>query len=333
MSWLRAIALIVLFPAVACAGSALDSLPAPPVPGRMIDLGGYRLHLWCTGSGSPTVVIVPGAGEFSFDWALVQPEVARFTRVCTCDRGGEAWSDLGPAPRTKTQEAFDLRRALSTAGERGPYVMVGHSAGGEVVRLFEIDGPRDVAGMVLVDSSTPEALTNLNGKVGTTLSFSRGRPIPAPRESLVADDRLTDVGISRIHAALASWDVTLDPPFDKLPPEQQRWHLWASSQSKHFISMSTEYLGEEAERIQAQNVAPLPLASLPLQVLCRDTTVEKGHTPGHAALQERIAHLSRRGEFQIAAGSGHHMHLDRPDVVIGAIRKVVDEVRKDGGKK
>src|SRR5262245_24741364 len=244
MSWSRAIAIVTLLPAVAWAGSPLDSLPAPPVPGRLVDLGGYRLHLWCTGSGAPTVVVVPGAGEFSCDWALVQPQVAKFTRVCTADRGGEAWSDLGPGPRTKTQEAFDLRRTLTAAGERGPYVMVGHSAGGDVVRLFGIDNPKDLAGMVLVDSSTPEALTNLNGKVGTTLSFSRGRPIPALRESLAADDRLTDVGISRIHAALANWEVGIDPPFDKLPAEQQRWHLWASSQSKHFISMSSEYIGE-----------------------------------------------------------------------------------------
>ena len=330
MRWFRALALLVTLAGPSFAGSPIDSLPAPPVLGSMVELGGFRLHLWCAGRGGPTVVVVPGAGEFSFDWTLVQPHVAKFARICICDRGGAAWSDLGPEPRTKTQEAFNLRRALRAAHEPGPYVLVGHSAGGDVVRLLAADHPREVAGMVLVESATPEELTNLNGKVGTTLSFSRGRPIPAPRESVNADDQLTEVGVSRIREALAQqgFEATIEPPFDKLPAEQQRWHLWASSQSKHFVSMTSDYIGEEAVRIQTENAKPRPLGDLPLVVLCRDTTVDKGHTPGHALLQERMAHLSSRGEFQMVARSGHHVHLDRPDAVIEAIRKVVGEARK-----
>jgi len=328
--WLRALLVLMTLPGAGLAASPPDSLPTPLAPGRMVELGGFRLHLWCTGEGGPTVVVVPGAGEFSFDWALVQPDVAKFARICICDRGGEAWSDLGPAPRTKTQEALNLRRVLIAAHEPGPYVLVGHSAGGDVVRLFAADHPSDVAGMVLVDSSTPEGLTNLNGKVGTTLSFSRGRVIPAPRESVNADDRLTELGMSRIREALArqGFQPTIDSPFDKLPTEQQRWHLWASSQPQHFVSMTADWIGEEAERIQAENMKPRSLGDVPLVVLCRDTTYEKGHTPGHAVMQERIAHLSRRGEFRMVAKSGHHIHLDRPDAVIEAIRKVVGEARE-----
>lgn len=327
--WMRALVLLAALPGAALAAGPIDSLPAPPAPGRLIELGGFRLHLWCMGRGGPTVVIVPGAGEFSFDWALVQPQVATFARVCARDRGGEAWNDLGPAPRTKMQEAFNLRSALRAAGEPGPFVLVGHSAGGDVVRLFAADHPQDVAGMALVDSGTPEGMTNLNGRVGTTLSFSRGRPIPAPRESVSADDPLNEVGVMRIHAALAGrYRATIDPPFDKLPAEQRQWHLWASSQSKHFVAMSAEFIGEKAERIRAENLKPLPLGSIPLVVLCRDTTYEPAHTPGHALMQERIAHLSRRGEFRTAVRSGHHVHLDRPDAVIEAIRTAVSKARE-----
>lgn len=331
MTRFRAFLILLAWSGVAFAATPADPVPAPAAPGTMVELGGFRLHVWCAGHRGPTVVIVPGAGEFSFDWVLVQPAIAKFARVCICDRGGEAWSDLGPAPRTKTQEALNLRRALLALHERGPYIMVGHSAGGEVVRLFAAEFPREVAGMVLIDSATPEALANMNGKVGTLLSFSHGRPIPAPRESLRADDRLTPAGVARIREALAQqgFEPSVDPPFDKLPAEQQRWHLWASSQPKHFISMDSEFLGEEAERIQAQNLIPFSLGNIPLVVLCRDTTVEKGHTPGHAMMQARIAQLSRRGEYRMVAGAGHHIHIDRPAAVIAAIRNVVEEVRRE----
>src|SRR5579862_1136334 len=99
----------------------------PPAPGKLVDLGGYRLHLWCTGAGSPTVILSAGSGDYSVDWALVQPRVAQFARVCSYDRSGDAWSDAGPAPNTMRQEASDLRRALEKSGERGPFILVGHS--------------------------------------------------------------------------------------------------------------------------------------------------------------------------------------------------------------
>src|SRR5437764_7125417 len=127
-----------------------DSAPPPPPPGKLIDLGGYKLHLNCTGNGSPTVVLSAGAGDFSSDWALVQSKVAAFTRVCSYDRSGAAWSDLGPKPRTVYQEIFDLERLLRTAGERGPYVVVGQSIGGMVVRIFTEKYRSEIAAVVLV---------------------------------------------------------------------------------------------------------------------------------------------------------------------------------------
>jgi pimeloyl-ACP methyl ester carboxylesterase len=265
---------------------------------------------------------------------LVQPAVAKVTRVCSCDRGGEAWSDLGPKPRTKAQEAFNLRRALHAAGEVGPFVLVGHSMGGDVVRMYAMDHPTEVAGMVLVDAGTPDAMTNLNGHVGTTRSFSHGRAIPAPRESLAADDSLTQLGISRIQEATRSLVPSIGPPFDKLPAEQQRWRLWALGQPKHFIAHDGDYIGEEAERIYAENHRSLsPLADLPLVVLCRDTTVDKSHDPLHVTHQREMARLSRRGEFRIVAGAGHHIHLDRPKAVVDGILQVVKEARESAGAK
>ncbi|MFN8638423.1 MAG: alpha/beta fold hydrolase [Dehalococcoidia bacterium] len=130
---------------------AADALAYPP-PGHLIDVGGYRLHLVCTGSGSPTVVIDAGLGDWSTGWALVQPEVAKTTRVCAYDRAGSGWSDRGPQPRVASTFSRELHTLLVNAGEPGPYVMVGHSMGGLTTRLFARDYATDVRGLVLIES-------------------------------------------------------------------------------------------------------------------------------------------------------------------------------------
>ena len=102
----------------------------PEPPGKLVDIGGRRLHVYCTGKGGTTVILEAGAGSFSTDWALVQPEIAKTTRVCSYDRAGYGWSDPGPEWDSTTQVASDLQTALSKAGEHSPYLLVGHSMGG-----------------------------------------------------------------------------------------------------------------------------------------------------------------------------------------------------------
>ena len=99
-------------------------------PGSLVDIGGRKLHLYCTGRGDPTVILMAGGGAFSIDWALVQPKVAQHTRVCSCDRAGLAWSDPGPADETVEQTISDLHLVLKNGGEKGPYLLVGASVGG-----------------------------------------------------------------------------------------------------------------------------------------------------------------------------------------------------------
>ena len=115
----RSVAVLLLAFAYFAAAQVVDPLPPPP-PGRLIDIGGRKLHLYCTGKGSPTVILETGAGSFSIDWALVQPEVAQTTRMCSYDRAGYAWSDPGPEWDSVTQVANDLETALSKAGEHPP---------------------------------------------------------------------------------------------------------------------------------------------------------------------------------------------------------------------
>src|SRR2546423_5557714 len=129
-----------------------DATDAPAPPGVLVNIGGQRLHVYCTGLGNPTVLLESGAGDVSAIWALVQPSVSKFTRVCSYDRAGYAWSDPGSTPRTFAQLATELHTALDSLGITAPFVLVGQSYGGFVVRGLAQRYSRDVAGMVLVDA-------------------------------------------------------------------------------------------------------------------------------------------------------------------------------------
>ena len=150
------LALVCLLPIVSLA-QKVGTDQNPPTPlGKLVDVGGYRVHLYCSGTGSPTVVIV-GAG-YSFDWGLVQPEVAKFTQVCSYDHSGIGWSDDGPKDSCALRVS-EVHTALKNAGIKGPYVLVGHSLGALVARLYAGRYPDEVAGMVFVDHAVHLGVT------------------------------------------------------------------------------------------------------------------------------------------------------------------------------
>ena len=148
------------------------STPSPtaaagPMPGKLVDVGGYRLHLNCTGTGSPTVVLLNGLGETSPLWARVQPAVTTTSRVCTYDRAGQGWSEDSANPADATNAANELHKLLTAAGETGPFVLAGHSSGGIHALTYTHLYPNDVAGVVLLDSASPrqvELVKTFNGE-------------------------------------------------------------------------------------------------------------------------------------------------------------------------
>ena len=316
------------------ANLSAQSDSAPPAPGKLVDLGGYKLHLNCTGNGSPTVVLSAGAGDFSTDWALVQPKVAAFTRVCSYDRSGAAWSDLGPKPRTVDQEVFDLERLLRAAGEHGPYIVVGQSLGGMVARLFAEKYPRATTGVVLVDSYSEDAQLGMNGKLVRMRLLAQDRPIPAPRSAISADDAMTATELEKTKDFIKQFigKPTINEPFDKLPPDAQRARLWAMVQPKSMAG-DDDYLAEISARAYAEvERTPHPLGDIPLIVLSRSRSdyppeVAAILIPEHTAQQAKMATLSTNGSEIIVPNSGHHIQLDAPDAVGDAIRRLVLHAR------
>ena len=130
-----------------------------PAPGKLVEVAWYQMHINCMGNGTPTVIMESGLGGYSLDWTLVQPEVAKFTRVCAYDRAGLGWSQARPEARISNEIANELSSLLAASGIIGPYVMIAHSIGGYHARVFASQHHAQIAGFVLVDSSHPEQET------------------------------------------------------------------------------------------------------------------------------------------------------------------------------
>src|SRR5262249_5159804 len=206
---------------------------APPSLGKLYEVGGHKMHLYATGENNkgPSVVLEAGAGAFSVDWYLVQQEVAIFSSVCSYDRAGHAWSELGPRPRTMKQATYDLHRLLAVAGVRGPYVMVGHSLGGALVRVFATEYPHDVIGIVLVEPGNDNSPNFINGKWEGPFDKAEPRQIPPPRDQIPDDERVLSKpeldGFKQFREMVGVFKI--EPPFDKLPESIQKLRLWAMS--------------------------------------------------------------------------------------------------------
>jgi pimeloyl-ACP methyl ester carboxylesterase len=134
---------------------------AYPAPGKLYDVAGHRLHLDCHGTGSPTVVLSNSLGGASAAWSRVISGLSPTTRTCAYDRAGQGWSEEAASPRDGVQSAAELHTLLAKAGEHGPYVLAGHSTGGTYAMTYAARYPDEVAGLVLIDSSSPEQLTRM----------------------------------------------------------------------------------------------------------------------------------------------------------------------------
>lgn len=291
-----AFTLFALSPCAPIEAQSMKTAPYAP-PGQLVDLGGYRVHLYCTGEGSPTVVVV-GAG-FSFDWDLVQSGVARFTKICTYDVSGTAWSDPNPHSLLTCSDRVDeVHKVLSSARIEGPYVLVGLSVGALVARLYASLYPGEAAGMVVVDHAFIDAETDPPA----------GHSSPPSVAGLDSPPVL-------IYKTPVVVTVEESSDFTKLPERDQKLHRWAESLKPALPTIET---AEDCVAQLARTERGLhALGSAPLIVVSTGNELAN-----YKKLQTQLLSLSTRSKQLIADRSFHSVEIDQPEVVVDAIRQV-----------
>lgn len=325
-----ALLIIMLGIALLAGAKAKSNLKAKyPPPGTLVDVGGYHLHILCEGTGSPTVVMESGLGDPSLIWALVQPELAKTTRVCVYDRGGLGWSDLSPRPRTAENIVNELHTLLTQAEIAGPYVLVGHSIGGVYMRLYAQAYPDDVAGMVLVDSSHEEQ----NSRMPEVFAEFSRHSTQQTLQQLKAYKPFAAIGVF----ALVPSKVPVD---NELPQAARQAYQATAAKDTHLLeTVIAENKAIDASFAQMKAAQITTLGNIPLIVLSRGQSALPPNTDlspaviqqvdlGWQQMQIELASLSPKGERRVAEQSGHYIHLQQPELVITAIKQVVADARK-----
>ena len=294
-------------------------------PGRMLDIGGFRLHALVRGQGTPAVILEPGLGGFALQYAHIQSEVSVFTRVLAYDRAGQGWSDCSPNPRTPANLVGDLKALLGKLDLHPPYVLVGHSFGGLLVRFFTGFYPGEVAGVVLIDSSDV-----------------------AQYDTFPNVDRLVSqaaMGIcllkfaSRLGLAKALARMSLGSAAKVLPREDLGTFIAIASQPKHQEAMLAEF-SQHHFYFGAHTQVPSTLGEIPLIIITAGNSVSgKAKFGGmtidqlnekHQDWQKNLIQLSSQSEQLVLPGATHLSILVEPEQVaqvVSAIRRLVEEVR------
>jgi pimeloyl-ACP methyl ester carboxylesterase len=279
-----------------------------PAPGQMVDVGGYRLHIYCMGAGSPTVILDASSIDTVSSWAWVQPEVAKTTRVCAYDRAGLGWSDPGPEPRDARQNSRELHALLQQAAVAGPYILAGHSYGGLLARVYADQYPADVAGLVLIEAPHPDFLARL------------GRPEAMPNAEpgmLAAGRVLSRLGILRL--------VYFGPPLADLPAQQQAELTAYYSSTKYADLAQAIATGFPATLAQVRGTHSL--GAKPLVVVVGNASENATGLLG--GLQDELLGISANGVKRIVAAADHAalVHTQAPalatsDVILQAVEAV-----------
>jgi pimeloyl-ACP methyl ester carboxylesterase len=273
-----------------------SDLAATPPPGTFVDVSGHRLHIWCTGTGNPPVILESGLGGTIADWGFVQPEVAGFTQVCSYDRAGMGYSASGPSPRTARRLAQELTKLIEARGISHPVVLVAASFGGFVARVFASEHEDRVAGLVLVDASHEDQTHEI--------------PRVAPFVPL-----LSALGVFRLAGISFGLNTEL------VAPSVRGFARATSFRTTGYNAAANEilHIRESAAEVRASR----RVLTMPVVVV----TGVRGLDATWRNLQRDQVGLSAAGCQIMAAESGHLIPVQQPQAIVGAIRAVVETAR------
>ena len=295
-----------------------------PAPGNLVDIGGLRLHINCTGAGSPGVIMEAGPNDSSVIWQLVQPEISKFARVCSYDRAGFGWSDAPNEPRSSSNIADELNRLLTRAGVSGPYVLVGHDFGTLDLRVFTTRHRQQVAGMVFVDSVHPDMHHRppFNVAAQSTVSevLYHAMPWTVP------------IGVPRIMGWCRD-NFTF-------PNQPRAWDRFAPEAAAQYCRLQS-WRAEQAQVTDEDGSLAAttgPFGDMPLVVISHDPQVNDFggfFSPADLVkaerawmeMQDELKALSSRKQRIVAKGSPHWIQIYRPELVAAAVQEIVNDGR------
>lgn len=292
---------------VARAQEGVSIPPKPSAPGELVDVGNFLMHLYCVGEGSPTVILEPGFARFSLNVRSLQLELAQVTRVCAYDHAGLGWSDPASEPRTTLQLTAELAALLQYGGVPAPYVLVAHSLGGFIARMFAAMYPDQVAGVILLEATPPTFFT----------------------EGVTADqDRMLDMILrASIQVAEAgAWNPQTLAPVAQLltdvPPEFHDAVLALATQSDFMRAAAAEW---ENRVTNAQSVIDAGGFDAPLIVLAAGDRLRLSSEQDAAWVRGQLANaeLSPDAELRFVVGGDHSFYVSQPEVVREALEQII----------
>ncbi len=292
-----------------------------PAPGKIYRVNGHDMHLYCTGEGSPTLILDAGMGNDSLAWAKVQPELSKTTRVCSYDRAGMGWSTPGPDPRDADTIAGELHALLQQAGVSGPIVLMGHSMGGIFIRAYAAHYPQDVAGLIFIEGASPFQEDHESAEL-------RAQTLPSTSQyySYVA---LIALGIPRLTGDCSA-DDRFDGQFARMKGQLDCGMLLSE--------VWREYTADR--RSGEETIHTGPYGDLPVLIFSRDPQLDRKapNLSPKLALemsvdwdrdQEALKRLSTRSRRIIAKGSGHHLPIDRADLINREVPIFIQQIRNN----
>ncbi len=299
-----------------------DARVANPPPGHIHVVNGHAMHLYCTGAGTPTLVLESGHGDDFTVWGKVQPALSKVTRTCSYDRAGFGWSAEQPGARDAANIADQLHALLAAAGITTPVVLEGHSAGGLYARIYASKFPKNVAGLVFVDATSPN-------------------PLPQPPFS-VALDHHGNVEFAFVKTTVALGIARLMGQCDAVPPGLEAYAGWIKASACHYPQLDayvreSHALDESLKQAAAvRSLGDLPILALSqyprraMPVFLQNRVSQKDwiwSVTNHDKDQEAFLRLSTRTRRVIATDSGHYIQYDRPDILIAETTTFIDNLR------
>jgi pimeloyl-ACP methyl ester carboxylesterase len=319
-----AVALVLLCLLTLAAGAAYNALSiryarkVAGTPGKLYDIGGYSMHLYCTGQGSPTIILSSGLGDDFTSWARVQPVLSQQTRVCSYDRAGFGWSQSRLGTQDANVISKQLHKLVEAAAIQRPFILVGHSISGIYLRAYADHYPGDLAGLVFVDGATPLQDDRIPKEL-VKIQDDQRRQMPWQK-------LLMTLGWYRLHAECTS-----------IPPGFEAYRAWIKADScipSQIDAVENELDAEHASGEETIHAGPF--GNLPVLILSRDPNVLPSNWPAPVAranavvwnqMQEEAKGLSTQSERIIAKGSDHYLQNDRPDLVNREIAAFVTMIR------